>query len=35
MPRFHRSWYELDGRRMESTWFQIGNLIFRHRQRVL
>lgn len=32
---FHRSEYVLDGRRMKSTWFQIGDRIFFHRQRAV
>jgi hypothetical protein len=35
MPRFHRSQYESGGRRTQSTWLQIGDRIFFHRQRVL
>ena len=30
---FHRSRYTKDGQELESTWFQFGRRIFRHRIR--
>jgi hypothetical protein len=35
MLRFHRTEYELNGRRMKSSWFQLGDRIWLHRQRAL
>jgi len=36
MLRFHRTHYQtLDGQYREATWWQIGSLILRHRERVL
>lgn len=36
MPRFHRTQYTtMTGRLMEATWWQFGDLIFRHRERAL
>lgn len=33
MPRFHRTRYtDANGRVMKASWWQIGDLIFRHRQ---
>jgi hypothetical protein len=36
MLRFHRTHYTtMTGRLMEATWWQLGDRIFRHRQRAL
>ena len=36
MLRFHRTQYTtMTGRSMEATWWQLGSLIFRHRERAL
>lgn len=35
MLRFHRTSYEWHGHQVKSTWFQLGDRIFRHRMRLL
>lgn len=31
MLRFHRTTYELNGRWMKCSWWQLGDRIYRHR----